>query len=390
MGCRVLSGLIAATVLLAACTSEEGPNDEAPVITWTERALPESPGASGRTVVRDAVACGDAWYVVGAVFLDKPTETRDTRPAAWTSSDGATWTPVRVETDTYWGRRAILNSAACSEGRIAVVGARSGGAHGNPRVTTFHLSPKGKLVDVRTTFTQYGGVSATNVGPISGGPAGWLIAGNRLSGPGVWVTDDPRGFTRVEGEPGLTDDGDLQSLAQAGGWAGQEWVLVGAGARSGRSLDRDPLAWTSTDGLAWQPQEMPAEPESEDVHRIVALPDGRLLAVGLRGSTYAAWTRGRDGEWQRSVRFGRVADDGQSAAYVASLAATSAGVLATISTGADYQLWHSDDGTDWQRLSLPLSPETAGDHSLAIGTGDALLLLADDGTGGRLWTGAAK
>jgi hypothetical protein len=88
----------------------------------------------------------------------------------------------------------------------AVVGARSGGAHGNPRVTTFWLDD-GTLVDVRAVFTQYGGVSATNVGPIAGGPAGWLITGNRTSGPGVWFTDDPREFVRVEAEPGLTDDG---------------------------------------------------------------------------------------------------------------------------------------------------------------------------------------
>ena len=66
-------------------------------------------------------------------------------------------------------------------------------------------------------FTQYGGVGATNVGPVAGGPSGWLITGNRISGPGVWFTDDPRVFTRVEGEPGLTDDGDLESLAQGAG-----------------------------------------------------------------------------------------------------------------------------------------------------------------------------
>lgn len=69
------------------------------------------------------------------MFLDRPTETRDTRPAAWFSPDRETWTPVPVYARTYWGRRAILNSIAYSRDRIAVVGARSGGAHGNPRVT---------------------------------------------------------------------------------------------------------------------------------------------------------------------------------------------------------------------------------------------------------------
>lgn len=387
---RVLCA-VAVVPLLLACTA--GPDDREPPVLrvdWTERSLPEHPGLAGRTVVRDAVECGGAWYVVGAVLLDRPTETRDTRPAAWVSRDGgSTFEPLEVEADTYWGRRAILNSAACSRGRIAVVGARSGGAHGNPRVTTFHLGAKQALVDVRALFTQFGGVSATNVGPISGGPAGWLIAGNRTSGPGVWVTDDPRGFTRVEAEPGLTEDGDLESLAQAGGWDGEGWVLVGAGARAGRQLDRDPLVWTSADGLAWEPEEVPVEPENEDVHRVVDLGDGRLLAVGLRGDTFASWVRSDDG-WGRSSRFGRVAEDWVGAPYVASLVRTDAGVLATLSDGADYRLWHTADGESWRQVDVPQAPTTAGDHALAVGAGRDLLLLADDGEGGRVWTGEPR
>jgi len=101
-----------------------------------------------------------------------------------------------VRARTYWGRRAIINSVACSRGRLAAVGARSGGAHGNPRVTTFRIDARGRLADVSAVFTQYGEVSATNVGPIAGGPSGWLIAGNRLAGPGVWFTEDPRGWPR--------------------------------------------------------------------------------------------------------------------------------------------------------------------------------------------------
>lgn len=348
------------------------------------------PGPAGRTVVRDAVYCGGAWYVVGAVFLDRPSETRDTRPAAWVSQDdGASFEPVEVRSDTYWGRRAILNSIACSDGRIAAVGARSGGAHGNPRVATFRLDPGGTLVDVRGLVTQFGGVSATNVGPITGGSEGWLIAGNRLTGPAVWVTDDPRGFTRVEGEPGLTEDGDLESLAQAGGWDGTGWVLVGAGARAGRQLDRDPLVWTSPDGLSWQPEEVPAEPQNEDVHRVVGLPGGSLLAVGLRGETFASWARTGEG-WQRSVRFGGLAEDWAGAAYVASLVVTDRGVMATVSDGATYQLWHTISGRSWQQVQVPASPEVAGDHTLVAGSGAGLLLLADDGEGGRVWTGEPR
>ena len=208
LGWRSLLALTVGCVcLLAGCDdADREPEPERVTISWVEHPLPTPAGAAGRSVVRDAVQCGDGWWVVGAVLLDRPTEPRDTRPAAWFSPDRRTWTSLPVATSTYWGRRAIINSIACSRDRIAAVGARSGGAHGNPRVTTFRMDGE-TLVDVPAPFVQYGGVTASNVGPIAGGPTGWLISGNRVSGPAVWFTDDPREFTRVEAEPGLTDDG---------------------------------------------------------------------------------------------------------------------------------------------------------------------------------------
>jgi hypothetical protein len=377
----VLSGL------LTACTAK--PDSSGPDITWTEHVLPSHPGKPGRNVVRDATKCGGEWYVVGAVFLDEPSETRDTRPAAWSSPDAQSWRPIEVKTDTYWGKRAILNSVACSRGRIAVVGARSGGAHGNPRVTTFHASGSGSLVDVQALFTQFGGVTATNVGPISGGENGWIIAGNRLSGPGVWVTDDPRNFTKVEDEPGLTDDGDIESLAQAGAWDEDSWVLVGGGAQRAELLNREPLAWTSPDGLTWTSEKVPAAPESEDIHRLVGLRDGRLLGVGLSGDAFGAWVRD-DGTWTRSATFGSISKEYTGAPYVASLAQTSLGVLTTLSNGASYELWLTEDGDQWEQLDVPLAPDVAGDHSLAIGSGHDPLLLGDAGANGRIWLGEAS
>ncbi|NYE36156.1 hypothetical protein F4692_001260 [Nocardioides cavernae] len=383
---RHLLAAAAGLLVLAGCDAAAPEPDPDPVrVTWVERSLPAPPGAPGRSVVRDATQCGDGWWVAGAVFLDRPTETRDTRPALWFSADRTTWESVPVDARTYWGRRAILGSIACSRGRIAVVGARSGGAHGNPRVTTFRID-HGTLVDVRATFVQYGGVTATNVGPIAGGPEGWLITGNRISGPGVWVTDDPREFTRVEGEPGLTDDGDLEALAQGAGWAGDEWVVVGAGARTGEHVNPDPLAWTSPDGLRWTREEMPGADGAQDVHRVVSSEDGRLVAVGRDRGAFAAWVRDDDG-WAEPVNFGRIAEEWRGAPYVASLALTPAGVLATLSTGDHYELWQSDDARAWRRVDVPLEPQTAGDHTLVVAGGDELLAVADAGDGGHVWTG---
>jgi hypothetical protein len=366
----LLTSLLALPAL-AGCTE---PASDAPAIEtvdWVERTVPKHPG-----------------------FLDRATETRDTRPAIWTSTDGTTWAPVRVSARTYWGQRAILNSVACSRERIAVVGARSGGAHGNPRVTTFYLDDDGILRDVEAPFVQYGGVAAVGVGPISGGRDGWTIAGNRTSGPAVWVTDDPRKFTLVEAEPGLTDDGDLESLAQAAVPTDDGWILVGAGAPRSQAVDYDPLAWTSTNGTTWKADPMPSRSEPEEVHRVIRLDvaGSRLLGVGLSGEGFAAWKRDQDG-WRDSTRFGAQANEGRAAPYVTSLTADRTDVFAAVSTGRTYQLWSATDGSSWRRIDVPIDPTVAGDHAMAVAARNStpdslpdLILVADDGDGGRVWT----
>ena len=103
MGVLALVGALA----LAGCTEDTDRTGARPrravTVTWAEHPLPAPAGAPGRTVVRDAVQCGAGWWVVGAVFLDHPTETRDTRPAAWFSTDRATWTSVDVGTHDVLG-----------------------------------------------------------------------------------------------------------------------------------------------------------------------------------------------------------------------------------------------------------------------------------------------
>lgn len=384
----VLSLLVLSTVLLAACTTgspADHPGSRGPSYSpaWTERTLPAPPGPAGRVAVRDAVRCGARWYVVGGVFLAEPTADQDSRPAAWTSTDGTSWTVVPAEPTTYWGERAVLASAACSEGRLAVVGAKSGGAHGNPRVTTWFLGDDGVLHDVVAAFSQYGGDKATNVGPVTGGAGGFLIAGNRTSGPAVWFSADAREFTKVEGAPALADD-EHRALAQAAAWDGTGWTLVGGVSTPG-DLDREPAAWTSADGTTWERQEVPGSRGFDDLQRVVAR-GGELVAAGLRGEEFATWLR-VDGRWQHGSGFGALDDDAPAAPFVASLALGGGRVWATVSDGERYQLWTSHDARDWRRLETPAEPRTAGEQVLAVAADeDSVVLLADDGEAGRVWT----
>ena len=370
---------------LTSCTGDDGP----PEPHWQEASLPLPPGPPGRIALREATRCGEAWYAVGGIFLDQPIGDQDTRPAAWRSTDGRRWGALRIDAHTFWGQRAILASVACAHGMIAAVGARSGGAHGNPRVTTFFEDATG-LHDVEAPFSQYGGEQATNVGPIAGGPDGWLITGNRTSGPAVWTSPTARTFTLHEDVPGLADDERLAALAQDAVWdptgAGQ-WVVVGGGSPPSLTLDRQPAAWASPDGSTWTREQVPSSAGLDDLERAVATDDG-IVAVGLRGDRFGVWQR-RNGRWRAGPTFGRIPSDASRSPFVAALAAAGDDLWATASDGARYSLWRRAHG-EWRRVALPgRAPATGGDHTLSVAAAAAgVLLVSDDGERSRLWLGS--
>ena len=371
-------------VLPMGCDTGAEPEPVAP--DWHEVVVPDPSGPPGRIAVRDAVRCGGVWTAVGGVVLAEPSDTRDARPAAWRSTDGVTWTALEVTATTYWGRRAILSTVACGSDRIVAVGARSGGAHGNPRVTTF-FEKLGGLDDQRAPFNLYGGATATNVGPITGADPGWLITGNRISGPAVWHSTDGRDFTIEEDVPGLADEDGFTSLAQAATWDGSDWVVVGGG-NATSTLDREPVVWSSPDATSWQRLEVPGTDGFDDLERVRAV-GADLVALGLRGDGFGVWRREGD-DWSLGQRFGVLPEDATRSPFVSSLVGGERGLWSTTSDGASYAMWHSPDGKEWTTVSLPAgAPETGGERILTVAAeGDTVLLLADDGTGGRLWWSA--
>ena len=378
--------LLLAALVLTGC-SGGGDDTPDPGPHWQAVSLPAPPGPAGRIAVRQAARCAGVWYVAGGVYLTEPTADQDSRPAAWRSTDGRTWSSIPITATTYWGQRAILASIACSGDRITAVGARSGGAHGNPRVTTFaQVGRAGTtgLHDVVAAFSQYGGDKATNVGPIAGGDDGWLITGNRTSGPAVWTSDTGVDFVRHEDTPGLADTATFTSLAQAAAWDGSRWVVVGGGNVRGK-LNREPVAWTSVDGETWARETVEGSMDFDDLERPTRTRSG-LLVLGLRGPAFGVWRR-EDGRWRQTGTFGRVRSDASGSPFVAGLALGADDFWSTTSDGVRYALWHSADGDDWTRVDTPATPpETGGDHVLSVAAdGSEVLLLADDGDGGRAW-----
>jgi len=377
----VRSVLVAALIVPAACGSGSAPPPPPELLrpAWQEQRLPVPPGPAGRLAVRDATTCGSHWYVVGAVI--GPDDS--TRPAAWTSPDGQRWTSLAFRPRTFYGEQAVLYTAACHGDAFAAVGAKSGGAHGNPRVTTWYQRDDGVMDEVLAAFSQYGGPTAGNVSRIAAGPEGWLIAGNRNNGAAVWLSPDAKGFVLLAGVPGLANDPDVRTTAVDALGRPDGWVLVGAYQRVDR-IDRDPAAWTSEDGRTWTRVEVAGTDGYEEMQRVVDR-GSELVAVGLAGPAFGAW-RGTGGSWRPAGQFGSTG--GSGTAIVRSAAAAAGEVFAAASDGTAFGLWSSADaGQTWRGVVLPGAAPAGSDRSAAIaGAGDLLVLVVDDGQTGKVWS----
>lgn len=388
---RTFAVALVAVLAVTACQSPAPEEPEPP--RWEEVSLPLPPGSPGRIMLRDAAACGGRWYAVGAIGGADGA----TRPAAWSSADATSWTSLRLQplndsyVDSYYGKRAILYAVGCYQGRVAVIGAKAGGAHGNPRVNTWRQLPDGSLAQVPADFQMYGGPTAVNASRMAGGPGGWLIAGGRESGAAVWRSPDAARFEILEGVAPLASDAAMATgAADACAAPGGGWLVGGSGRRVGRA-DRDPVVWASADGVRWRRLVLPATGEDEAVQRLVRVPAG-VLALGVRGGGFAAWQwTGRDGlptagdEWQATGRFGATGTG--AVAGIDGVAAADARVAAT-SVGADgHHVWLTDgSGERWSSAALPTEVPAGGDTATSVAAADGrLLLTTDDGVEARAW-----
>ena len=345
--------------------------------------MPEPAGARGRITVRDVTTCDGTWWVGGGVVSDDG----ETAPAAWSSRDGSAWKPLQFRARAYWAQRAVISSVACAGDQVRMIGAQSGGAHGNPRVTSWYAGPDGVVTDVAAPFELYGGPSAVNVGRVAAGPdgAGWLIAGNRTSGAAVWWSSDGHEFELVDDDPALASDAEVGTFASDAAYDGSGWTVVGSADLDGRA-SWVPQAWTSTDGLAWERQEVPATAGFGSLERVVRADDA-LLAAGLDSDGFGLWRR-TDAEWTSVGRFGAVDPEGHAFRGVADLTVSGEDALVTVSDGSAYSLWSGsvDDTEGWREVVTPFRPSTVGGAGLSVAAADGeVLLLADDGETAGVW-----
>ncbi|WBB80087.1 hypothetical protein O7606_01435 [Micromonospora sp. WMMD882] len=391
---RAVALLVLVAVPLTACARSTDRDDDGPPPAlspaWQPLTLPAPPGPAGRSLLRDAAVCGDRWYLVGGL-ADAAGETR---PAAWTSADGVAWTALPLRPKSYYGRQHVFYSVACRDSRVALLGSKRGGAHANPRTSSWRQDADGGLAEVTAPFELFGGPRAVNVARMVSGPAGWLITGNRTGGAASWVSPDSSRFTIVEGAPELASDARGETWGFDAVGYGDRWLMVGGVVPAGRT-DRDPLAWTSADGVAWRRAPVPGGAEYDELQRVVLL-DGAPVAVGLRGRAFGAWrvdpagsgaasaaADATAGDWRVAGGFGVARADGVPG--VRGLTVAGGRLVAATVDGGGHALWVSSDrGDSWRPVAGPTSMPAGAERAVALaGAGDRVLLLVDDATAGR-------
>lgn len=363
--------------LLAACGGG-GHAHPAPGPSWHEQRLPADAGT--RDVVQSALWCGGRWYVAGATADARG----GTRPAVWASPDGSSWRPVALHPGPdYYAERAILTSLGCRRGQLAGLGAKPGGAHGNPRVETWRQLGDGSLAAVRAPFEQYGGQDAVSVNRLAGGPEGYLIAGTRVTGAAVWSSPTGLRFVLHEDVPGLASTAAATTQALDAVWWRGSWTVVGDTTRSSGRLVGTVWSGPSAGAGPWTPVSLPGGTRVTTAERATVTASGPVVA-GLDDAAFALWSRDGDG-WALASTFGSVHAGATSPAFVSGLAWTGSRLVATYSDGVAFHLVSGTAGS-MAAVPLPTPGVVRGDRTVTVAAhGDQLLLLADDGRHSRLW-----
>jgi hypothetical protein len=375
---RALGALVVVAAILgqAGCTSSNSDSGlpSSAYLHWQARTLPVPAGS--RAMVRGDTWCGGRWAVVGATA----DPTGGTRPAVWTSPDGSRWTRTHLDPrGDYYAARAILTSVGCSRGRLAALGSKSGGAHGIPRYATWQERADGSLAVVHASFVLYGGTRSVAVNRLVGGRAGYLVVGTRTSGAAVWASPTGAAFRLHDGVPGLASTPSRQTQADDAVSAVRGWVVCGT--TTGGDGRVAATVWTGS-GEAWTSHVLPGGDTISTAERATRVGSGPLVA-GLLDDRFGVWAPQGSG-WRVRGTFGERDADGTSAAYVSGLAWASGQIVATYSDGSVFRL--AVGGSSPAASALPTTVDVRGDHTVTVAThqGD-VLLLTDDGRGGRAW-----
>lgn len=297
LGTVVVASAVGIAAGLAGCTGEHPAASssrgtvlafaQSPV-TW--RQLPLPPGALRLSQV---TAAGDQLLVSGQRGSGDAAP-----PGLWRGDTSGTWTSVRLAPVTYYGRRAELFRVVSDGQQVVALGRRIGGAHGNPRVTSW-TGTLDKVSETEQPFELFGGPNAISVSDLALDAHGAVALGawaahGEPSGITLWRQ---RGTTwqRFDRLPGLASQVTVvgSDLTSPGAIAvrGGEAVVVGRTVHLGGGVRLQATFWQQV-GQTWAPLTLPSDSDAQaravacghEVCTVVGSSSGMLAAWAVRGS----------------------------------------------------------------------------------------------------------
>ncbi len=245
----------------------------------------------------------DAWQVVtppgiAAVSVAVAGEevliggSNDGRPAVARLEHGS-WQDLQVVPATAYGRQAtLIHLAADPDGRIVAMGTATGGAHLNPRWTTW-IGTTGSIVEEPQTVETFGGPNAGGITDVIAGDVPVVVGSWSLSAGAVGVAvwgHDGNTWVRRPSPPVLFGNSAAMTAATAAAAAGDVAVIAGLVTtfRQG-SVHQQGAVWVSgPDRRTWTRVDLDTS-EDNSAATDVSCSSGACLVVGRVGDRLAAW-----------------------------------------------------------------------------------------------------
>ena len=371
--------------------------------TWGTLAIPASDVGSGWIGLMNGVAVTESGFVaVGRPVCVPQNEPTNCHASVWTAAPGEGWTHVPDQPGleisatfpTSGPEPGMLDVAAGPAGLVAI-GWNFDPKAGGPGI--WH-SPDGRTwqraqVDFGASPAE---ANAHRIVAVAGGPRGYVIVGYVIAGfstraPAItaraaaWTSPDGVTWTRAVDSADM-DVGPCQHTGEEPSCGGMRGVTpIGSGyvavgqARSNPGDRSRPAAWTSPDGITWTRSD--AGLTFDGFLSGVTAGGAGLVAVGticqpscFNVSPGVAATS-RDGStWTFSPVAGANELDGVAFAGGHTFAL---GVRSQdVDPRAELQLWRTDDGLAWQRVTgLPSIPDATSYRNVDVAAADDRLVV---------------
>jgi hypothetical protein len=388
MGARFVaraSLLITLCVATAGITAAQGPAPLPTGIDWPEPVV--GPGLLTRTVLP---------FEGGLVAVGSEQDGVTIRAAAWWSADGNAW--ERTILDGPKRGYTEMRDVVAIPGGLVAMGPRgkdpcTGSGEGEVRCEPTSIAVW-RSIDGRTweRVDTRGTIGRGAVSTLAAGPLGVLAVGvDRHGVATTWRSPDGMAWTATS----LTGDGFDRAQVNDVAVAPDGWVMVGS--TGGHDVPPGGVstpngsagaAWTSADGISWQPAAVDGTGEQVELRSVFVGADG-LTAVGsLTGGKEATmWTSVDGTAWTLQV-------PGPDATNPPIPSASDGRTIIAMSYRFDdaggIDWWASTDGVTWTELApsgeVATAPRWEDSDGVALVDG-TLVVLGQSGEDERIWLG---